>query len=371
MVQWLEGDMFASQYFGDVDALAMPFHMPFLFDFAHREVVGVFNFGQLYRIRPRRWSIYVVRPAPVTQTAMRPLFVVLGAKGVEGALLGAQVGLGRLSGRGLQGTVHALMPAILLRLTRIDAFGQHAKLQQPHAESTQTTDGDTGKRRSIVGAHHPGQTVLAKGSRSVGSSAGVSRAIKPVATQQEAAVVVGDGQWVADPFVPERKVPFEVRTPYIVGPADAGKRLRGRWRVMPPLTRLDQAVALEDFARGTHCGPRLLRIFASEPVANGQRPPIRIAVLQSYDRANLISASRPSLQERRRRASAQSRQPFAAKASQPLVAGRSTNFKAPAQLTHREFTTQPGINERLSLFHGTGLFPGHAAVLLAAHRTNL
>ena len=90
--------MFARQYFGDVDALAMPFHMPLLFDFAHREVVGVFNFGQLYRIRPRRWSIYVVRPAPdpvgaITLGAALVLLLALVhfAGRVDGAALGPSV----------------------------------------------------------------------------------------------------------------------------------------------------------------------------------------------------------------------------------------------------------------------------------------
>ena len=49
------------------------------------------------------------------------------AEVVEVALLGTEVGLRRASGFALEGSVHALVTAVLLRLTRLDGLGTDAE----------------------------------------------------------------------------------------------------------------------------------------------------------------------------------------------------------------------------------------------------
>src|SRR5207244_12555723 len=86
-----------------------------------------------------------------------------------------------------------------------------------------------------------------------------SRMVEPLATQQKATVIVGDGQGIAQPGIAQAKLALEVGTPYIVGCAHAGKWLGMRRRVRSRPPRLDEAVGLE------HCADRAPRWPAALP----------------------------------------------------------------------------------------------------------
>lgn len=72
-------------------------------------------------IRPGRWAIYLGRVADA-QCLVRALIVVLLDKVIELRLLLQEVLAWRLGRFLLQREMHAFMPAILLRLSRLDTF---------------------------------------------------------------------------------------------------------------------------------------------------------------------------------------------------------------------------------------------------------
>ena len=66
---------------------------------------------------------------------MRALVIKLFQEGIKLGLLLEQIRAGWACGFLFQGQVHALMPTVLLRMTRPDAFDTDAQAQPPHRES--------------------------------------------------------------------------------------------------------------------------------------------------------------------------------------------------------------------------------------------
>jgi hypothetical protein len=79
--------------------------------------------------------------------------VVLTSKEIEGSLLQEQI-----SGRGLRSfslerSVHPLVPTVLLRVSRLDAFGTDAESNPPDRELGEAAESLGGEWRSVVGPH--------------------------------------------------------------------------------------------------------------------------------------------------------------------------------------------------------------------------
>ena len=94
---------------------------------------------------------------------MRTLVVELLDKGVELGLLLKQVGAGGTGGLLFQGQMHALVTAVLLRMTGADAFYADAEPQPPNGKSGQIEKPvGRSERNTIVGADRLRQTSLLK-----------------------------------------------------------------------------------------------------------------------------------------------------------------------------------------------------------------
>ena len=93
------------------------------------------------------------------QRLVRPLLVVVAAEGVEGFGLRRPVGRGRL-GQRQHGQMEALVPAVLLRLARIDPLQRNAELDEAHRQRRQPGDAGRGEGRAIVAAEAIRQAVL-------------------------------------------------------------------------------------------------------------------------------------------------------------------------------------------------------------------
>ena len=78
------------------------------------------------------------------------------AEVVEVALLGTEVGLRRPSGFALEGSVHALVTAVLLRLTRLDGLRTDAETDPPGAQTCEPGKADGSEGRTVVGADDSG-----------------------------------------------------------------------------------------------------------------------------------------------------------------------------------------------------------------------
>src|SRR6266851_787626 len=91
---------------------------------------------------------------PHAQRLMGALLVVALDEGIEARLLLEHIRLRRAGGLPLQGEVHALVPAVLLRLARLDPLDQNAEPQPPHGELTQPVESMPGRKgHPVVGPH--------------------------------------------------------------------------------------------------------------------------------------------------------------------------------------------------------------------------
>ena len=156
-------------------------------------------------------------------------------EGVEASLLLQAVHARRAGGFLLQGEMHALMAAVLLRLARLDALDGDAEPEPPDRELGEVEQGiGTGEGDAVVGADGPRQPAFGK-SRSKAVNARSSRVeFESFAQQQEARGVVGDGERIAVASIAELELALEVGAPQIVGcaPADSGVPV-ARWRGLP------------------------------------------------------------------------------------------------------------------------------------------
>ena len=91
---------------------------------------------------------------------MRALVVELGFEAVEAAVLPGEGGGWGARGFLLQRPVHALVPAVLLRVPQFDELGVDAKMNPPDRESAQPSDGRRREGRPVVGTHDRGKAVL-------------------------------------------------------------------------------------------------------------------------------------------------------------------------------------------------------------------
>src|SRR5258705_13724193 len=88
---------------------------------------------------------------------MGPRLVVFLAETVKRLLLRPPVGGRRTRRLLLQGAMHALVPPILLRMSRRDA-----QLHPPHRQPRQPRYRPRGERRAVVAAHRFWHSILAK-----------------------------------------------------------------------------------------------------------------------------------------------------------------------------------------------------------------
>ena len=94
---------------------------------------------------------------------MRPFGIELVHEVVEAGLLLQAVQAWRAGGFLLQGEVHALVAAVLLRMARLDALDGDAEAQPPDRELGEIEQGvGTGEGHAVVGADGQRQAALAK-----------------------------------------------------------------------------------------------------------------------------------------------------------------------------------------------------------------
>src|SRR6266446_1982585 len=371
MVKRFQSHHLAGERLADEHFMTVPLHMTFLAHLTQRKVIGIGHFGQSLWKRMGRAPVQFAWSASFTQAAMRTLLVVLPAEGIERTLLCTQRASGRFGGGGLERTVHPLMATVLLWLTRLNALRHDSKLEQPHRELAQSTERNTGERDAVVGADRTWQTVLTKHRLETGAGAATLGPTQTLATQQIAAVVVADRQWIAALAIAEPKLAFEVGAPDIVWSADGSERLRMRRHLgTAPTTRQPQAVPLENLAHRAHRRPAYRTLFTTQPRLQGYRSPTRMTPLQRHNGCHLLGHRLIGMAVRRAWAIDQPLTTFRLAALHPFISGRSANIETATQLAHRKFTAPPSAHECSAFFHGTGLLPRHRASSLPNTLTN-
>jgi hypothetical protein len=131
VVHFLESDILTGQRLRDADAIALPADAAVLADESDLEVTGVLDLRKLPRELPQRRAVGRRRRF-LAEPFVRSLFVVLAAECVEAGLLRTEVAARRPRCLGLQRLVHALVPAVLLGMRRLDQLGIDAETDPPH-----------------------------------------------------------------------------------------------------------------------------------------------------------------------------------------------------------------------------------------------
>lgn len=125
LVELGDADDLSGQRLADEEMAAAPLDLAVGADAADLMVGVVPGVFEPVREGPRRGRPVIGRRGLV-QRLVRPLIVVVAAEGVEAGLLLGQAGRRRIGGLRLQGPVHALVAAVLLRRGGPDVVGLHA-----------------------------------------------------------------------------------------------------------------------------------------------------------------------------------------------------------------------------------------------------
>src|SRR3546814_7977085 len=102
---------------------------------------------------------------------------------------------GRPGGFLFEGEVHALVTAVLLRLSRLDALDGDTEPEPPHRQLRQVEEGvGAGEGDAVVGANGVGQAPLLEQLLERGDGGVLAGRRQSFAEQHEARGVVGNGQ---------------------------------------------------------------------------------------------------------------------------------------------------------------------------------
>ena len=195
---------------------------------------------------------------------------------VEPDLLLVVVCGGRPGGLGLQGPMHSLVAAVLLRMGRLDQLGEDPEPDPPDGEPRETPDGGGREGGSVVGADPSGQSVLAEEALEDGLCELVSRREEPADVEQVTREPIRDGKGVAVDAVPGLKVALVVGGPDLVGRGD-GRGGAPRVVKSPSLPcRGHEAVPLEDVADGGAWRQGRLRELLGEEPQQLLGSPVRV-----------------------------------------------------------------------------------------------
>src|SRR6202043_1171717 len=121
--------------------------------------------------------------------------------------------------------MHALMAAILLRMSGFDSFDANAQAQPPHGEFAQA---EQSMRRSeghaIITANVGGQAALLKEPLKHGKGVIFAGRRKRFTSEQKTAGVIGDGQRITVLAIAKQKLAFVIGTPELIRalPKDRG-----------------------------------------------------------------------------------------------------------------------------------------------------
>jgi len=292
---------------------------------------------------------------------VRTLVVVTLDEVVKALLLLEEIVARRFGGLFLEGQVHALVAAVLLRVTGLDPFDGDPEPQPPDGELAKAEQGmGAGEGHAVIGADGTGQAKLFKNPLKYSECAGFFSGFEALTGQQVAGPVVGDRQRITVLLVAQQELALEVGTPQPIGRLGIVE-LCTLGLVAPTLAALDQAVAVQHGVDGADGGRLDHGIQLDQFVADLRGTPGAVFLpdpddgLLDLERQLVgmaVGASRPVLE------------PTNAAVLVPiedLVAGLSRNTKIPAHHGHFLALEDSGHKSE-SFVHTVTLFPGHLEV---------
>src|SRR5258707_10544667 len=150
----VDADRFADQYLADEDLIALPLDLAVGADAANDTAVVVVGFAHGTGIKPQRGPIETGGILE-RQSFVRPLAVEDASELIEAFLLFDQGRRRRLGCRIFERSVHALMPAVLLRLCRLRPPRPDSQLDPPQRQRRETPPRPRRKKGPLCGKERP------------------------------------------------------------------------------------------------------------------------------------------------------------------------------------------------------------------------
>ena len=292
---------------------------------------------------------------------MRPLFIVAVSEGVKGLLLSLGRRLRWVSCLLIQRPVKPLQSAVLLWMTRLDTLWGDSQLDPPHRQSSQTSQPDARKGRSIVCTDSPRQPVLLKHPLHHSAHLWRSRSSQTTTGEKVSRRCILHGQRV-DPLTICRSEPsLEVHTPHVVGINILRERVGPRRSASASPATLHQSCSIQYLPRRTRRRPACLRLPSSQPRYHLLRSPrwvssLRLDQLPCHLRTGPIRMGV--------RCSAEVTQaiiPPLLESVDALVTRLSTDFEPAAQLRDGLSPPRPHLDEHPLLRFSARLLPPTAS----------
>jgi len=265
----------------------------------------------------------------LAQRFVGPLEVVDASEAVEPSLLGAEVRAGWRGGALLEGSMHALVAAVLVRLSGLDELGGDAEGDPPHGELGEASDGGGGEGMAVVGADPLGEAQLPEQMFEAPDGGLEIEPEHASAVQEEAGVAVLDREREAEAAVSGPELTFEVGAPGGVGFVHGPHGWPRMGAAAPGLSVLHASAAEQDAMDridgrdGVELVPQLSSDLGSSPAT---------VLADQEDALDDVGSRRVGAGARSVRAVLQAFQPLLTVALEPFVAGGSADAVAAAEL---------------------------------------
>ena len=152
------------------------------------------------------------------QGFVRTFLVELLDEMIELGLLLKEVCSGGLGGFFLQGQMHALMAAILLRMARLNALDANAEPEPPNRELAQIEQGVSGSEgNTVIAADVRRQAALLKKPLKHGKSVIFFGGREGLTGEEIPAGVIGDGQRIAVLMIAQQELALVIGAPKLIG----------------------------------------------------------------------------------------------------------------------------------------------------------
>src|SRR5262245_53995476 len=255
--------------------------------------------------------------------------------------------------------MHALMPAVLLRLTGCDTLELDSQTHPPDRQWAEPLHRARRERHAVIAANTRRQPILSKHHFETLLCTLRLRTLQRFAADHIPAMKVGDGQRIAVLRIPHAELPLEVGAPQLVGCLDVVFPKRRVGRIASSFgALLDQSVAIQQIVNRAAYRQFDLGMLASQHLLNLPSSPCRLLPFQLQDRRlnsrrNLTCQSfRPS------RNVVETFGPVFFVTLFKLVAGLARYPEFAAQIRHPFARFESGYKLH-SFVHCGNLFPGH------------
>jgi hypothetical protein len=249
----LETDGLAPEQMRDEDLLVSPAQGGVVGDLADLEMRWVGDGSWVAGEGPEGRDVEGGRPL-LLESLVRALEVEGLPKGIERPLLGAKSRPGRESGVFLQGAVHALVPAILLRFAGLGELGGNAERDPPDGQTGETTQSIGGKGSSVVGADPVREAVFAEEMLEAAACELRIDALEAAALEEKSGVGILDGEGIAEGPIAGPELAFEVGGPGGIGRIHGIGRRPGMGATPTRLAGGDEVVLNQDAMDGIDGG---------------------------------------------------------------------------------------------------------------------